>query len=312
MSALYTTDDFKHWGAAGGKKSRRLLSRREASKLGKRSAMVRSGQLIPESSPKKVHGTYEWAVHCVNIQTGCEHSCLYCYAKSMSIRHGQSTPASWEKPRIRKHDVERRFRKLDGRVMFPTSHDITELNLGECIRVLEGLLDVGNEVLIVTKPHLKCVEALCEHLESKKNRVMFRFTIGSADDAVLGFWEPDAPTYKERIRSLVWAYQHGYKTSVSAEPMLDDGIQKVILDTKPYVTDSIWLGRANQLRARVSLNCPRDSHVREKAETLLALHSDQWVTQLFEQYRHDPLVKYKDSIKKVVGLVRPVQSGLDI
>ena len=274
--------------------------------------MVKSGQLVSESSPKKVHGTHEWAVHSVNIQTGCEHSCLYCYAKSMSIRHKQSTAASWSVPRIRPHDVERTFRKLHGRIMFPTSHDITESNLIECLRVLKGLLNAGNEVLIVTKPHLSCIRELCSQLEGNKKQVVFRFTIGSADDSVLRFWEPDAPAYKERIKGLMWAYGHGYQTSVSAEPMLDDDIDKVILDTKPYVTDSIWLGRANQLRARVSLNCPRDSRARKKTEELLALHSDEWIWELFNRYKHDPIVKYKDSVKKVVGLVRPARSGLDI
>ena len=42
--------------------------------------------------PKPAHGTGEWAAGNVNIQNGCEHNCLYCYAKAMAIRFRRNTP----------------------------------------------------------------------------------------------------------------------------------------------------------------------------------------------------------------------------
>ena len=58
---------------------------------------------------------------------------------------------------------------------------------------------------------------------------------------------------------------------------------------------------------------PRPSRAaRAKADELLALHTDDWIRELYKQHKHDPLIKYKDSIKKVVGLDRPEEKGLDI
>ena len=267
----------------------------------------------PNGVPKKkAFGTQEWATHNVNIQTGCEHGCLYCYAQCMGIRFKRTTPASWSTPRIRLEVLSKKYRKMNGVVMFPTTHDIAATNLGECLTVLNKLLHAGNQVLIVSKPHLDCIQRLCSDLKEFRKQILFRFTIGSSDDAVLSFWEPNAPAYHERIESLKWAKQQGYKTSVSCEPMLDGNIASVIQETKSFVTDSIWLGRVNNLRNSLALNAPTNTLARSRANELLALQTDQWVMALYTRYKDDPAIRFKDSIKKVVGIERPTEKGLDV
>lgn len=81
---------------------------------------------------------------------------------------------------------------------------------------------------------------------------------------------------------------------------------------RPFVTETIWLGRVNHLRKNLAHNAPDNLAVRAKADKLLALQIDEWVMALYETHKHDPLIKYKDSIKKVVGLDRPEEKGLDI
>ena len=61
-----------------------------------------------------------------------------------------------------------------------------------------------------------------------REQLLFRFTVGSAKDDVLSFWEPGAPTFAERMASLELAWAHGYQTSVSCEPMLDGHIEDVV------------------------------------------------------------------------------------
>ena len=78
---------------------------------------------------RKNHGTQEWSVKTVNCCTGCSHDCLYCYAKEMATRFMQVTTAEWPLERIRTKDVNKRHKKYDGQVMFPSSHDITPSNL---------------------------------------------------------------------------------------------------------------------------------------------------------------------------------------
>ena len=265
-----------------------------------------------DKTPGVAFGTQEWAASNVNIQKGCEHSCLYCYGQSMSVKFGRTKGNAWTSPVINPDKVARGYCKRRGTVMFPSSHDITTANLDSCLAVLKKMLAAGNDVLVVSKPHLECVKRLCRELEAYKDQILFRFTIGSADDAVLAFWEPHAPTYGERLACLRWAFRHGYKTSVSCEPMLDDNIQQVIDDTRSFVTDSIWLGRVNNLRSALCRNAPGNQAASAKADELLALQTNKWVKALYETHKHDPLIKYKDSIKKIVGLDRPEEKGLDI
>jgi DNA repair photolyase len=256
-------------------------------------------------------GTQEWAATNVNIQDGCEHDCRYCYAKTMAIRFKRATAASWGKPRLRQHDVHRRFTKRAGRIMFPTAHDITDQNIEECLSVLRRMLVAGNDLLIVSKPRLSCVKSLCEELHQFRTQIVFRFSMGSTDNAVLAYWEPGAPSFKTRLSCLQYAYAKDFQTSVSGEPMLDGNPDGLIAAVRPYVTDSIWLGKINRLRNILPFNCPDDKEAIRRGEELVSLQSDKAIEALYASYREDPLIKWKDSIKAVVGLDRPTTAGLD-
>jgi DNA repair photolyase len=256
-------------------------------------------------------GTQEWAASNVNIQDGCEHDCRYCYAKTMAIRFKRATPASWGRPRLRQHDLDRGFTRRSGRIMFPTAHDITARNLDECLSVLSRMLAAGNDILVVSKPRLQCTKRLCEELARYRRQIVFRFSIGSVDDGVLSYWEPGAPTFTERLASIRTTHLNDFETSVSGEPMLDGNPDALVAAVRPYVTDSIWLGKVNRLRNILPLNCPGDLDAARRGEALMATQNDAAIRALYARYRRDPKVKWKDSIKTVVGLARPVAAGLD-
>jgi len=136
----------------------------------------------------RILGTKEWAVKTVNCSQGCEHDCRYCYARYNAV-HRFGTVASvndWPNMQIRQKAVDRRYGKYPGVVMFPSTHDITPSILSECLTVLRKLLEAGNQVLIVSKPHLECIRAICRDFEQYKSQIQFRFTIGSRIDAILG------------------------------------------------------------------------------------------------------------------------------
>jgi DNA repair photolyase len=256
-------------------------------------------------------GTQEWAASNVNIQDGCEHDCLYCYAKTMAIRFKRATPASWKRPRLRQRDLDRGFTRRSGRIMFPTAHDITEKNIDECLSVLGRMLAAGNDLLIVSKPRLSCVKRLCEELAPYRAQIVFRFSIGSTDEAVLSYWEPGAPTFKVRLTCLQYAYAKDFQTSVSGEPMLDGDPDALVAAVRPFVTDSIWLGKINRLRQILPFNCPRNVEAVRRGEALITTQSAAAIHALYRRRRHDPMVKWKDSIKAVVGLKPPIAPGLD-
>ena len=261
---------------------------------------------------KAAFGVQEWASHSMNFQTGCSRNCRYCYAKSMAIRFKRATAESWVQQIIDLKKVNKRQRKMDGRIMFPTTHDITGANIEESLVVLRNMLDAGNEVLIVSKPSPVCIQKICDAFADKKSQILFRFSIGSTNNKTIKYWEPNAPSFGARLAALRYAFEQGFSTSVSCEPMLDKNIWKVVDKVLPYVTDAVWLGRVNKLRQNISLNCPGDLEAKNAANRLLAKQTDEWLRELYQRYCGNPKVKFKDSIKQAIGLKRPMKAGLDV
>ncbi len=266
------------------------------------------------SECKSVSGTKEWAFKNENCISGCIHNCKYCYARSIARRFSRMKSADWHHEVVRHRDLNKSIGKCNGVVMFPSSHDITPEHLNECMFMLDKILAAGNDdVLVISKPHLECMTPVCDEFTAYRDKIVFRFTIGSTDSAVLKFWEPNAPNFDERLQCLKYAYESGFKTSISCEPMLDDKVENVIRAALPYVTDSIWVGKPNRLMSILSLNGYKgDQETMTRARQLQTMLSDEYVNRLYSRYKNNPYIRWKDSIKKVVGIERPTKAGLDI
>lgn len=198
---------------------------------------------------KITSGTKEWADYNINCIKGCSNDCRYCYAKLMAKRFGRATEETWKKMTINKDILDKKFRKFHGRVMFPSSHDITDDPdiLNACLKVLRNVLITENEVLITTKPCLSVTKEILQNFSSYKENIQFRFTITSNNNEFLSFWEPNAPQFEERMDSLILSYKNGFKTSVSIEPFLDEDPVMLVNKLLPYVTESIWIGPMNHM-----------------------------------------------------------------
>ena len=260
----------------------------------------------------KVFGAHEWADKTANCINGCKHDCKYCYSKSMAIRFKRKTSKNWKNEEIREPQLKKKFNKHSGSYMYPSSHDIHPDNLDANLQFLSNLLISGNQVLIVSKPHFECITAICKKSKKYKKQILFRFTIGSADSKVLKFWEPGAPDFEERLKCLKFAFDNGFETSVSCEPMLDNEINKIIDSVIPFTTDAIWLGKANFLLRRVKMNGHNDKKTISRAEELIKWQSDDEISKLYKKYKDNSKIKWKESIKKVVGLDLQTERGLDI
>jgi len=216
------------------------------------------------------------------------------------MRFNRLTANQWRHENVRQHDVDRKHPKYPGVVMFPSSHDITPINLAACMSVLEKLLKVGNEILIVSKPHMDCIEAICGRFADHRDQILFRFTIGACNDSVLSFWEPGAPTFAARVASLRYAYMQGFQTSVSVEPMLDSGnIDRLVAEALPFVTETIWIGKMNHL-GRLLKNA--DAGLRAAFQHVEAGQTDDIILSIYERHKGNPQIRWKESIRKVVGI----------
>jgi hypothetical protein len=92
----------------------------------------------------------------------------------MAIRFKRKTPDNWVIEEINNKLLSKKFGKIDGRIMYPSSHDITPEILQSSLSFLGNLLQSDNDVLIVTKPHLDLIEKICDGFYDYKNNILLR------------------------------------------------------------------------------------------------------------------------------------------
>jgi len=258
---------------------------------------------LPESTLIKkraiTSGTKEWADHNINCIKGCSNNYRYCYAKIIAKRFGRCTEESWKEIEISRDVLNRTFKKYNGRVMFPSSHDIIDTPEAKeaCFIVINKLLEAGNELLITTKPKLSTTRDIIKRFYPFKLQIQFRFTITSVDSQLLSFWEPNAPPFEERLRSLKYAYKKGFKTSVSIEPFLDYNPKTLVNILAPYVTESIWLGPMNY----IPKNSIRNEDKQQYAEIRKSYEIDN-LKEIFEELKDVPRIRFKDSMTIRLGV----------
>ena len=244
-------------------------------------------------------GTREWAQSTVNCVTGCSHNCRYCYARHNAVDRFKRVAANnWSTMVVRDADVRKNRGKKQGVIMFPSAHDITPEVLEPCLTVLEKLLAADNEVLLVSKPHDAVIAEIVKRFRLATDLLRFRFTIGSPNDSILKFWEPGAPTFAERLRALELAFNAGFKTSISAEPLIDPADVKTLWDELiPCVNWEFWIGKMNKTNLRVDTS---DVETRMMMTPILEGQTDERVMEIYRMFKDEPLIQWKDSYKEVI------------
>ncbi|HUX16589.1 MAG TPA: hypothetical protein VMW52_08960 [Phycisphaerae bacterium] len=298
------------------------------------------------SDTGKRTGTREWSEHSLNCCRGCSHACVYCYARRQALRYGRiPNGAAWADQRaltVEQVQADGRFaRRYRGVVMLPTTHDLTLGPTGAlraCRAALWRLLEVGNRVLVVTKPSQAAVDAIVSATHDPylpldqdgvsgeppppgRSRIEVRCTITHLSPAAGRIWEPGAPTAGERIDCLRRLQREEIATSVSVEPLLEPWRAEELVDlVTPYVSagGEIWVGHCNRLRERIAWALAPDSPLpvedraalSEAADALACAQGDRHTWELYEQLRGHPLVRWKDSVAAVLrrrGLI--VEAG---
>ena len=84
--------------------------------------------------------------------------------------------------------------------------------------------------------------------------------------------------------------------------MLWDDIDLLIDTCLLYCSHSIWLGKINN----------HSEPINKYSLKLKELYSDENVIKIFNKYKRNSKIKWKDSFKKIIGLNLPNEKGLDI
>lgn len=241
---------------------------------------------------KEKTGTREWAPNSRNRIRGCKNNCRYCYGKDREARYNPGETAEWSEMRLLK--VKQSTKKADGGIMFPTTHDLHIEHVDWWGPFLKEMLENGNDVLIVSKPEYAAIHWICENFQDYKDRIEFRFTIGTNDDDVAAYWEPGAPSPSDRLMCIARARTMGYRVSISMEPLLMENPKEMIDNLlMGWITGEIWIGSMNHYALKPAI--PEEARQ-------IKIQSHENMQRVYESLKDNPQIRWKDSVQRLLGI----------
>jgi hypothetical protein len=91
--------------------------------------------------------------------------------------------------------------------------------------------------------------------------------------------------------------------------MLDAGdVVDLVADVQNFVNHSIWVGKMNKIDQRVICDSER---AQREIDRIDQEQSDERIMSLYLQLHKNQLIRWKESIKEVIGLPMASQAGLD-
>jgi DNA repair photolyase len=178
--------------------------------------------------------------------------------------------------------------------MFPTTHDLHYEHVSWWGPFLRDLLERGNDVLIVSKPEYRAIHYICENFQNFRDKIEFRFTIGTNDDKTAAYWEPGAPSPSDRFVCIARARAMGYKVSISMEPLLIEQPKEMIDDLlMGWIDGEIWIGCMNHYAF--------NPEIPEEARQI-KIQSRENMQKVYESLKDNPQIRWKDSVQELLNI----------
>lgn len=181
--------------------------------------------IINEVKSPDIPGKYS-----MNPYQGCEHGCLYCYARTTHEYWGYSAGLDFERKILVKKNapelLEKAFQKKNWEsspIMFSGNTDCyqpIERKLEITRKMLEVCLKYKHPVSMITKNALivRDLDILSEMAKLKLVHVMV--TITSLDDDLRLKLEPRTATYKNRLKAVKFLADEGVPVGVMMAPII--------------------------------------------------------------------------------------------
>jgi DNA repair photolyase len=178
---------------------------------------------IREIKAKNILSKSQVYDYALNPYVGCQHACVYCYARFMKRftghkeRWGEFVDIKINAPELLALEVKK---KKVGRVWISGVCDPYQLLEKRYVitkRCLEVLVENGWPFTIQTKSPLVLRDV---EIIKRSSDAEVGFTITTADERIRKIFEPGAPTSKKRIDALAKLHGAGIKTFVMVAPIL--------------------------------------------------------------------------------------------
>jgi len=187
-------------------------------------------EVYPKTLVNKVKSPDIGPTYSMNPYQGCEHGCLYCYARNSHQYWGYSAGLDFEQKILIKPNsaklLEEAFQKPNWDphpIMLSGNTDCyqpIERKLGITRSILEVCLKYNHPVSILTKNQviLRDIDVLSEL--AKRNLVVANVTITSLDESVRQNMEPRTTTYKNRLNVLKRLSENGIPCGIMMAPII--------------------------------------------------------------------------------------------
>ena len=202
---------------------------------------------IREIKAKSILSKSQVYDYALNPYVGCQHACVYCYAKFVKRftghreRWGEFVDVKTNAPELLAHEVKK---KRVGRVWISgvcDPYQPLERKYKLTKRCLNILMESGWSFTVQTKSPL--VVRDIETLKRSKDAEV-GFTITTADEKMKKIFEPGAPPISKRIEALANLHSEGIRTFAMIAPILPsaerlvsilkDKVEYMILDRLNY------------------------------------------------------------------------------
>jgi DNA repair photolyase len=179
--------------------------------------------IVKEIEAKAILSKSQIYDYALNAYVGCQHSCVYCYAKFMKRFTGHREPwGAFVDVKINAAELLAREvkKKKKGRVWISAVCDAyqpLEKKYKLTRRCLEILVEDGWPITIQTKSALvlRDIEILKRSADLEVG-----FTITTADEKVRRIFEPGAPPIAKRVEALGILHKEGIQTFAMIAPLL--------------------------------------------------------------------------------------------
>jgi len=169
-------------------------------------------------------------LYSANPYQGCEHGCIYCYARNSHEYWGYSAGLDFESRIVVKRNAPALLRKFfEHKSWEPAPISLSgntdcyqpiERKMKITRALLEICLEYGNPVGIITKNALILRDLDVIKELSKLNLVRVFTSITSLDESLRRALEPRTATYKARLKVLEVFSSHGIPTGVMNAPLI--------------------------------------------------------------------------------------------
>jgi DNA repair photolyase len=229
----------------------------------------------------------------INPYRGCEHGCIYCYARPNHAWLGHSPGLDFESVLYYKPDLPQLLRKELAASSYECApialgaatdaYQPVEQRLGLARRVLEQLMECSHPLVILSKSAMleRDVELLSAMARKKLVRVMISLT--TLDAGLARLMEPRAASPRRRVEAIRRLRQAGIPVGVLVAPVI------------PALTDP-------ELESLMEI--ARDAGADVARYELLRLPLE--VAELFSEWLEQ---HYPDQAKRVLNRIRDTRDG---